>query len=832
MPSSPNAFAPEKSAPDAAPAATCFHCGAPNPPGPVYAGVVRDAERRFCCAGCLAVAQTIHAAGLDGFYAARTAALGKPSAASDDEWVRHDEAARAAGLVRELPGRRCEASLLLEGMSCGACVWLVESWLARQGGVTAASVNFATRRARVVWRTDETRLADVLRAVAAIGYRAHPYDPAKREALARGEKREALLRMAVALLMMMQVMMLAVPTYVSDDGVAAEHQALLDWASFTLTLPVLFYSALPFFRGALRDLRLWRLGMDVPVALGIAAAFAASAWSTLGGGGPVYYDSVTMFVALLLVARYVELGARHRAGEAIEGVARARPAVAERLAGWPDGDASEPVAAAALVAGDVVLVRPGATVPADGEVVDGHSHVEEAVLTGESWPQAKHPGERVLAGAVNREGALVVRVAAAGEATRLAAVLRLVERAASERPRVARVADRVAAAFVAALLVLAAVTALAWSQIDPARVLAVTFALLVVSCPCALSLATPAALAAAAGALSRRHVVLARADALESLAKATHVVFDKTGTLTRGDVRVHDVATFAAIDAREAHALAAALEARSEHPIAAALRREAPAFVPLAARIEPVAGQGVEGIVDGERYRIGRPAFVEGLSGPPPAAVRDSLGAARGTVVVLGSADRWLAAFALGDTPRADALAAIAALRTLGVTTMLMSGDRDAAARDVGHRLGIAQARGDMAPEDKRDAIVALQAEGAVVAMIGDGVNDAPGLAQAQVSLSLGSATPLAQWTADVVVLSDAILRVPEAIAHARRTLAVVRQNLAWAAAYNAIAIPAAAFGFVTPLVAAVGMSASSLVVVANALRVARVDAASAQRRT
>jgi Cu2+-exporting ATPase len=807
-------------------ASTCFHCGLPNPPGRRWHAVVKGAERSFCCAGCLAVAQTIHAAGLDGFYAARTAALAPPDErAHDDEWVRHDESAVAAGLVRELPEGTVEASLLLEGLTCGACVWLIESWLARQPGVVRAQVNFATRRATVAWRRDETRLSAVLRAVAAVGYRAHPYDPARREALAKGERRSLLLRMSVALLGMMQVMMLALPTYVSADGVAPEHRALLDWASFTLTLPVLFYAAAPFFRGAWRDFALRRLGMDVPVALGLAAAFAASAWSTLGGGGPVYYDSVTMFVALLLVARYVELVARHRAGEAIEGVARARPALAERLPGFPGDATPESVAAAGLVAGEHVLVRPGATVPADGVVADGHSHVEEAILTGESWPRPKAPGDPVLAGSVNRDGALVVRVAAAGEATRLAAVLRLTEQAASARPRLARVADRVAAWFVAALLALALVTAIAWSQIDPARALAVTFALLVVSCPCALSLATPAALAAAAGALSRRQVVLARGDALEVLAGTTHVVFDKTGTLTLGAVRLHAVL---ALDGDEAGALAlaAALEARSEHPVGAALANAASGDSPAAETLQVVAGQGVEGSVQGRRMRLGRPAFVAAIAGALPPRAESFVGqvAATATVAVLGSEHGTLAVFALGDTLRPGAREVVRALASEGIVPVLLSGDRAGAVAAIARQLGIDDARGDLTPADKRAAIVELQSRGAVVAMVGDGINDAPGLAQAQVSVSLGSATPLAQWTADVVVLSDALPRIGEAIAHARRTLAVVRQNLGWATVYNAIAIPAAALGYVTPLVAAIGMSLSSLVVVGNALRLARLD--------
>ena len=550
----------------------CFHCGTPNPGNHVWRDVVAGAQRSFCCAGCLAVAQTIDAAGLAGFYTSRTEDAVRPAVESANDWTQWDESAVAAGLVRDNgPGRR-EAALLLEGLTCGACVSLIETWLARQRGIVEARINFATRRATVAWDPRETRLSSILRAVAAIGYRAHPYDPARGEALARAERRALLLRMAVALLAMMQVMMFAIPAYLAPESVSPEQQRLLEWASFVLTLPALVYSAAPFFRGALRDVMNGRLGMDVPVALGIGAAFAASAWTTLTGAGVVYYDSVTMFIALLLMARYGELIARQKAGAAIEVVARQRPAIAERLAGWP-GDATPAIIAAAqLVPGDFVLVRPGAIVPADGEVVDGRSHVEEAMLTGESTPKARDKGDSVLAGALNRDGPLVVRVRAAGEATRLASVLRLVERAAAERPAVARLADRVAMWFVGALLLLALATAIVWWQFDPARALPVTVALLVVSCPCALSLATPAALAAAAGSLARSGVVLARSDALETLARVTHVVVDKTGTLTAGRVRLAACMTLGAIPRAKAIALAAAVDARSEHPLAHALR--------------------------------------------------------------------------------------------------------------------------------------------------------------------------------------------------------------------------------------------------------------------
>ena len=805
---------------------TCYHCGLPNPRGSPWRSTLAGTERRFCCAGCQGVAETVHAAGLDAFYAQRTAPGTRPDAAGGhDEWVAWDEPAMQAGVVRDLPGGGAEASLLLEGVHCSACTWLIETWLAREPGVTDVSVNYATRRARVRWDGAHGRLSAVLRAVARIGYRAHPYDPARREALALRESRALLTRMAVAVLAMMQVMMFAVPTYISLDGVEPAHRRLLEWASLTLTLPAILYSAWPFFRGALRDLRLRRLGMDVPIALGLGAAFVASAWATLWGAGIVYYDSITMFIALLLVARYVELVARRRAGDAIESAARARPAVALRVPAWPDDRASERVASARLAPGDVVLVRPGDIAPADGVVLEGRAALEEAMLTGEARPCTKEVGDRVLAGSIARDGAVFLRVEATGAATRLAAIERLVEQSAGARPHMARLADRVASHFVAVLLAIAVAAGVAWIAIDAGRAFTIVFAVLAVSCPCALSLATPAALAAATGALSRRHVVITRPDALEALARVTHVVFDKTGTLTIG--RVALLATHAAPDCTEAEALAlaAALEQASEHPVAEAFRGAAHDLPPASVQdVVVVPGAGVEAVAGGERVRLGAFGFVRDLTGCMPVVPP---GADTATLVALGHARRGvLAVFALGDEVRPTAALTIERMRALGLRTVLLSGDRSAAVAALASRLGIDQCQGEALPETKRNVVGAMQVDGAIVAMVGDGINDAPALAQADVSVSLGSATPLAQWTADVVVLSSDLDAIADTAVQARRAMRVVRQNLMWAFAYNAVAIPAAALGHVTPLFAALGMSASSLLVVLNAMRAAALPRA------
>ncbi|MCL2298426.1 MAG: heavy metal translocating P-type ATPase [Proteobacteria bacterium] len=838
----------EPSLSPAAEARFCYHCGTENPQGVRWQAVLKGEPRTFCCAGCQAVAQTIHAAGLDAFYATRTVLAQAPEE-TQDEWVAYDDERVVRDFVRKRgvgpDGKEeHEIALLLEGLTCGACVWLIESWLMKQPGVVEARVNFASRRATVVWHPETAPLSQLLRAVARIGYRAYPYDPARRDIQARRERRTMLFRMGVALFGMMQVMMMAVPHYISNE-VPADTTVLLRWASLVLTLPVLFYSAQPFFKGAWRDLSMGRAGMDVPVALGLSVAFAASLWATFRGTGAVYYESVTMFVALLLVARYFEAMVRQRSGDAIEAMARQQPVLADRLTEWPRLQTTQPVPATTLLADDYVLVRPGAVVPADGVVVEGNSHVEEAVLTGESWPVRRVPGDSVFAGAVNRENVLIVQVQAVGEGTRLATILRLVDRAASERPRVAQIADRVASWFIAALLALAVVVGVVWWLIDPSRAVEVVFALLVITCPCALSLATPTALSAAAGALGRRRVVLARSDAQEALARVTTLVFDKTGTLTEGKVTLNGMCAVAGSGGAELLSIAQALEAPSEHPLARAFRSEgkitAETVLPAVSDLTIVSGNGIEGTVAGTRWRIGRFDFVAALSGADatPVLLPESLarfieqrsfdetmvflGNGNGNGTGNGAGNGIQAVFALGDALRPQAREVVAALHAMGIQTVLLSGDRHENAEALAKTLGIETAHGGLFPEDKRRYILERQAAGEVVAMVGDGVNDAPGLAQAQVSISLGSATSLAQWTADVVILSDELPRLTDALRHSRRALRVVRQNLSWAVGYNLIAVPAAALGLVTPLIAALGMSLSSLTVVLNALRISGI---------
>ncbi|MDQ8021888.1 MAG: heavy metal translocating P-type ATPase [Moraxellaceae bacterium] len=803
--------------------ASCYHCGLPVPAGSTWQARIEGVTQPMCCAGCQAVAEAIVAGGMADYYRQRSALPESAAAAVlPDELSLYDRKEFRENLVREAEQGEFEADLVLEGITCAACVWLNERQLSALPGMRGVQVNYATRRARVRWRDGdapgELRLSTILAAVARIGYRAWPYDPDEVDAAARRERRDALWRLFIAGFGMMQVMMYAYPAYIAGDGDLSDTAAtIMRWASLILTLPVVLYSAAPFFKRAWRDVWMRRLGMDVPVALGIGAAFLASLWSTLSGVGEVYYDSVTMFVFFLLAGRYAEMLARQRAQRGADVLSRVVPTFARRLDA--QGDAHQ-VPVSALVAGDRISVWPGETIVVDGVVEEGASEVDEAWLSGESRPVPRAVGDTVLCGSVNGASPLRVRATGVGDQTRLATIRRLIDRASMERPRVVQQAERVAGGFVAVVLVLAALAFAWWWQHDASRALWVAVSVLVVSCPCALSLATPAALTVAIEAMRRRGLLVTRAHAVETLARAEHFVFDKTGTLSDGAMRLRDVllAPQAGVARDEALVLAAALEREAGHAIAAAIVAAAPSVLPQAEDVHATAGQGVCARIHGRQYAIGRIGFVRtrfGLAAPPWAATT-------GSEVVLASEAGWIAAFDIGDAMRIDAPALVTQLRGEGCALSVFSGDAVAPVQALAQILSIADARAAMLPEDKQAAVRSLQLEGKVVAMLGDGVNDAPVLATADVSVAMAGGTALARQQADIVLLQDSLVRLGEGRILARRTLRIIRQNLGWAAAYNLLSIPAAMAGWVTPWMAGVGMGLSSLLVVLNALRLSR----------
>jgi P-type Cu2+ transporter len=803
---------------------SCFHCGQPVPAGMDLVVNVDGVARRMCCAGCQAVCEAIIGNGLGEYYR-RRAALPEsareaiPEELADLQLFDHPDFQQT--FVRPLEGGEREADLILEGITCAACVWLNERHLAQLPGVVAVQVNYATRRARIRWCEEKIHLSAILEAVVGIGYRAHPYDPSRSEELARREQRAALWRLLVAGLGMMQVMMYALPVYISTaDDMSPGVKALMQWASMLLTLPVIFYSAAPFFQRAWRDIRLCRAGMDVPVALGVGIAFGASAWATMACNGPVYFDSVSMFVFFLLGGRYLEMLARQRAVRGAETLGRLLPSFARRLSA--DGLVEEHVPASRLVVGDRVLVRPGETIVVDGEISAGQSEVSEAWLTGESIPLTKNVGDWVLGGSLNGSGVLEVRAHRVGEATRLAIIRRLMERAISERPRIVEQADRVAAGFTVVLLVLAVLAGVSWWLIDPARAVQIVVAVLVVSCPCALSLATPVALTVATDALARTGMLVTRGHAIETLAKARHFVFDKTGTLTTGVMQVVNAVCCPGLTVSQAVRYAAALELHSEHAIGRAIVAAAGEGVQAAEQVDIHPGSGVSGRIAGEVFAVGQVQFVEQCVGFPIPQELDSHGGEQ-TCVYLGQRGRWLAVLILDDQVRSDARGMLDGLQADGCRVSIFSGDSAAAVLRVANLLGVGDARAGLSPEGKHAALNELQAEGAVVAMVGDGINDAPVLAQAHVSIAMAGGTELARNQADILLLNDTLGSLLRGRHLAHKTQSVIHENLAWALVYNLLAIPAAMLGWVTPLIAGIGMGASSVLVVLNALRIARV---------
>lgn len=739
----------------------------------------------------------------------------RQAAALDDE-----EALSECTRWRELPNgaREAESVFALQGMYCAACAGVIESALMAVPGVARADVSAASQRVQVQWDPRRTRASQLVDAVQAAGYRALPAQHEAARVARRRESRQALWRLFVAGFCMMQVMMLTTPAYLAAPGdIAPDLEALLRWAAWVLSLPVLLFSAGPFFSSAWRSLRQRRIGMDVPVALGIAITFIAGTGATFNPGGPfgadAYLDSMTMFIAFLLGGRWLELRARSRSTEALDALLQRLPDSVERL---DEQGVTHTVAVSRLRAGDRVRIAAGQAFPGDGRVLDGRTQVDEALLSGESRPVERAAGDAVYGGSINVAAAVVVGLDRVGEGTRYQQIVDLVQRALTERPGVVRAADRLAGPFLLGVLVLAALAAAAWSVIDPSRAVWVAVSVLIVTCPCALSLAAPAALLSAAGGLARRGVLVQRLDALEALATADTAVFDKTGTLTQD--RLVLASTVLAPDADREGLLgrAVSLAALSRHPLSAALVQSLPAAQHGWRDVHEVAGQGVEAVDEqGRRWRLGAPAWVgttlmaqaarpRVACGPWPAAPQEQV------------------CFEFDEALRPDAASALQALRDQGLALELLSGDASDSVKVIAKRLGLTQVRGGATPEDKLAAITQLQASGHRVLMVGDGLNDGPVLARADVSFALAHGSALAQQRSDFIVLGSRLAEVPATRALAQRTLRVMRQNLAWALAYNAACVPLALMGLLPPWAAGAGMALSSLFVVLNALRLSR----------
>ncbi len=812
----------------------CFHCSLPLPAAECVTAEIAGEAREFCCNGCMSVCQAIYRAGLEGFY--KRTPEGVPLAPPPElpaQLALYDLDEVQEEFVADLGVLR-DINLLVEGIHCAACVWLIENTLRAMPGVEEARVNLSGRRLHLRWHNDRLPLSRVLERLGQIGYKAVPFDPEAAEGSIRRENRHLLYRMGFAGFTMMNLLWISIALYSgADEG---QFRALFHWVGFALATPTLLYSGFPFFKGAWTGLRNLHLGMDLPIAIGASITYLYSVYVTVTGSaaGEVYYDTVVNFLFVILVGRYLEAISKRQAVASTQRLLDLQPRVATL---W-DGAEERVVPIRSVRVGDRVLVKPGDRIPIDGRVVVGSSAVDEAMLTGESEPRPKGEGDSVSAGTINGKGALIVDVEQTLRDTALGRIIRLVEEAQASKAPIQCVADRVVPWFVAATIGLATATFLWWLETDFELALMAATAVLIITCPCAFGLATPMSIAVASGLGARHGILVKNGEVLETLSGIDHVVFDKTGTLTEGRITVSSVQTAAArwrrgdagmsAEIAELLRLFGAMERRSEHPVAAAIvalaesdARGAPPPVVEAFESEP--GFGVAATVDGRRLLAGTARWLErrGVR-PNPAFDRalEALERAGAGGVRLAVDGTEVALAAVEDRLREGAPGLVAQLAAEGVRLTLLSGDRRRAAEAIAERLGGMEVIAEVLPEDKDRVIGDLQRGGHRVAMVGDGVNDAPALVRADVGMAMGSGTDVSIASADIVLMSSELDKVRQAVGLSRRTLRTIRQNIGISITYNLIMVPLAMAALVTPLVAAVSMPVSSLLVIGNAARI------------
>jgi len=804
---------------------SCFHCGLPLPSkDQSFTAEIDGKPRDFCCIGCQSVCEAIYAAGMQGFYE-RTpeGTLLAPPPEPPKDLALYDLEEVQEEFVHQAGDER-EIHLLVEGIHCAACVWLIEQTLNRMPGILSARVNLSAKRLLVRWNNQQTKLSNILEQLGHIGYAAVPFDPETAEGALKKQNRALLFRIVFAGFAMMNLLWISIALYAGADR--GEFRGLFHWIGFLLATPTLFYSGWPFLKGALTSLRTGHLGMDLPIAIGATITWLYSSWVTISAapGHEVYFDTVVNFIFVILVGRHLEAISKRHAVAATQRLLDLQPRVATLV-----GDAGEQIVSIRRIKpGDRVLVKPGDKIPVDGTVLSGQSTLDESMLSGESRLVKKVPGDEVSAGTINSSGALTIEVNATLRDTALGRIINLVEEAQSSKAPIQCTADRIVPWFVTATLSLATVTFFIWFQQDFELALMAATSVLIITCPCAFGLATPMAIAVASGQGARHGVLVKNGTALENLAYIEHFVFDKTGTLTRGEMRVNRLENRSNLDNAHLLALAAAVERLSEHPVALAIVKAAEEKRLLSKSSEVTgftsqSGKGVQATVDGHLLALGTAKWL-GEQGIPPdpslSALAQTMEGEAVSVVHLGLDGRHAALFGIDDELRPDALVLIESLRAAGMRLTLLSGDRQATAEAVAHKLGGMEVIAEVLPEEKNQVIQRLQEGGHRVAMVGDGINDAPALIRADVGIAIASGTDVSVESADIVLMGDELEKIHLASELSRRTIRTVRQNIGISILYNVVMVPLAMAAKITPLIAAISMPISSLLVIGNAARI------------
>ena len=805
----------------------CFHCGLPLPPEQSFTEEIHGQERQFCCFGCQSVCKAIYEAGLEGFYQRTpdgTLLAPPPEPPKDIGLYDLDEVQEE--FVREL-GEEREIHLLVEGIHCAACVWLIERTLGALNGVISAQVNLAGKRLLLRWDNKRIKLSSIIERLGAIGYAAVPFDPEAAEGTIKKQNRALLFRMAFAGFAMMNLMWISIALYTgadtADDG---KFLGLFQWLGFALATPTLFYAGWPFLKGAWAGLRHRHLTMDLPIAIGASTTYLYSVYVTLSDTnvGEVYFDTVVNFMFVILVGRYLEAMSKRHAVAASQRLLDLQPRVATVL----KGNEEKIIPIRSVKPGDLVLVKAGNKVPVDGVVTNGRSKVDESMLSGESEPVSKASGSTVSAGTVNVSSALTIEVTGTLKNTSLGKIIQLVEEAQASKAPIQCVADRIVPWFVLITLLLAVTTFVWWFGSNLELALMAATSVLIITCPCAFGLATPMAIAVAAGQGARHGILVKNGEVLEVLSHVNHVVFDKTGTLTTGKMSVQQIVTAASWSERELLHLAAVVERYSEHSIARAIVEAAEErYLDINSKspedFEGQPGSGVSAIVEGRRVIIGTSDWLTQHGVPLDdtfsSTIRELEKQAFSCVHV--AVDGCYAGLvAIADQLRPDARKLVDNLRAVGIRMTLLSGDRRRVAEAVAEQLGGMEVIAEVLPQDKDRVIARLQEQGDWVAMVGDGVNDAPALIRANVGIAVGSGTDVSVESADIVLMSDELDKVRLATALSRRTLRTIRQNIGLSISYNIIMVPLAMMAFITPLFAAIAMPISSLLVIGNAARI------------
>jgi P-type Cu2+ transporter len=803
----------------------CYHCSLPVVEAGLFSRSIVGIEREFCCFGCQSVCQTIYDAGLQSFY--QKTPEGEtltPPAEIPPELASYDSDEVQADYV-DKSGEERTIHLLIEGIHCAACVWLIEHSLANVEGVISADVNLTTKRLRLRWNNQHIVLSAILQSLAKVGYGAVPFDPDTAEGALARRHRGLLYRMAFAGFAMMNLMWISIALYSGADQ--GEFRNWFQWIGFIIATPTLLYSGYPFLRNAVLGLRRRYLTMDLPIAIGALVTYSYSTYITIANpaNGEVYFDTVVNFLFIILVGRYLEAISKKQALSATRRLLELQPKLATVI--LDTGNKIVPVRS--VLIGDLVLVKPGEKIPVDGVIVEGQSAVDESMLTGESIPIVKSLNDKVVAGSINGEGAFTVRAEQVLRNTALAKIVALMEDAQASKAPIQSLTDKIVPWFVLITLSLATITFFYWNQFDFEIALLAATSVLIITCPCAFGLATPMSVAVATGVGANRGVLIKQGAALEALSQVTHIVFDKTGTLTEGKLRVVNIELFADISADELLILAASVEQHSEHSIAVAVQQAATdkqlTSLPVSNFISSP-GEGVHATVDGKQILVGTQTWMlkHKIQNERQDQKRIDELEQQGVSCVFIAIDGKLAGLlGLVDELRADVKKVIAELQIQNIAITVLSGDRKAVVSAVTADLGDISRQAEVMPKDKADTIRQLQQQGDIVAMVGDGVNDAPALIQADIGIALASGTDVSIESADIVLSHNELYQVVQARRLASKTLRTIKQNIVLSISYNIVMVPLAMMALVSPIVAALTMPVSSLLVIANAARIRRL---------